>query len=329
MSELNDIPTSLYKQTSGDLLNQLGYAETAVISEFYQGILKDLDRLQNLATNKGRVERTIGHLSNGLEALAKIGNHDLNIKWLGIHGSSKWLGIDGSSPIRQNVPGHEKFKALLKSGITNNPEYELVTHQIATITFYGGLCSLLTYLNKFKSVFNEKEKEAMRLLSTRTQTIHKELPNYLSQKPNNHLEIEDMAKKFNNILYKPSSCDYGEILQSYFQYYGDIFSDLSCMQSDSVSAFNSIYGYEEFIKKDGPVKIIDSIINLGESNVVVPPLDLYFNCVQSFLQHRLDQPDMQSVEKDRKDTIALYGEMRGWTRPVLLEKATEYLAKHK
>ena len=319
MSEPNDIPTSLYRQTSGDLLNQLGYAETAVISEFYQGILKDLDRLQNLATNKERAERTINNLSNGLDALAKIGNRALNIKWLGKY---------ESGPIRQNIPGYEKFKTLLKSDITNNPEYELVTHQIATITYYGGLCSLLTYLNKFKPVFNEKEKEAMRLLSAQTQNIRKELPSYLSQKPNNHLEIEDMATKFNNILYKPSSRDYGEILQSYFQYYGDIFSDLSYIQSDSVRAFNSIYGYEEFTEKDGPVKIIDCIINLGAGNILTPPLDLYFSCVQSFLQHRLVQPDMQNVEKDRDNTITLFGEMRGWTRPVLLEKATAYLAEH-
>ncbi len=185
-----------------------------------------------------------------------------------------------------------------------------------------------TYLNKFKPVLTEKEKGAMRSLSAQTQNIRKELPNYLSQKPNNHLGIEEIARKFNNFFYNPSSDIYSDFLQKYFQHDGDIFSDLSYMQKDSVRDFNSIYGYKEFIE-DGPVKIIDSIINLGKGNVVTPPLDLYFNCVQSFLQHRLDQPDMQSVDKDREDIIALYGEMQYWTRPVLLANATEYLANQK
>ncbi len=92
--------------------------ETAVISEFTTGILKDLDRLQNLAKDKERVERTISHLSNGLNALAKIGKSTLNIKYLGKY---------ENGTIRQNIPEHEKFKPLLKSGITNNPEYELTT----------------------------------------------------------------------------------------------------------------------------------------------------------------------------------------------------------
>lgn len=100
------------------MLNQLGYVETAVISEFTTGILKDLDRLQNLAKDKERVERTISHLSNGLNALAKIGKSTLNIKYLGKY---------ENGTIRQNIPEHEKFKPLLKSGITNNPEYELTT----------------------------------------------------------------------------------------------------------------------------------------------------------------------------------------------------------
>ncbi|MBO7509027.1 MAG: hypothetical protein J6T57_02005 [Alphaproteobacteria bacterium] len=320
MNEPQDISTFTYYPTNTDLLNQLGHAEAEVIGAYYTGILKDLTSLQKLAKDKTKIEQQIYHLTTGLDALAKIGDRKLNIKWLGKY--------EKGGSIRTQSPSHQKFKTMLQSGITDNPEYELATHQIATLAFYAGLCSLQTYLGRFKPVFKKEENEAMRLLSAQTQNMRKELPNYLSQKPNNSLEIEEMNEKFDKILYKTSSDNYGNFLQSYFQYDGDIFSDLYYLRNDSVRAFNSIYGYDNFTY-NGLVETIDNIINLGEGNVVTPPLDLYLSCVQTFLKHRLNQPDMQNVEQDKQNTILLFGEMRNLSYNSLLNKAAEYLAKRK
>ncbi|MBO7509028.1 MAG: hypothetical protein J6T57_02010 [Alphaproteobacteria bacterium] len=324
-----DIPVSMYRLTPEDKLNQLAFAELQVLGTYYQGLTDDVHILQNLEKDKNNTEHTRDHVSALLKLCPPKPDYELEHQW----------GMGSNDPVGIKI---QQLKRYVKSFKTGDPDKnfdtptaknEWTANQVSVIALYGVLCNLKNCLDNNSNIkFNKQERNEIQLLSEHIANIQQELPNYLSKKPADHCEIKDEYDRFShNTLYKISTDTFSKGLQKYFQYNGNIFSDVICIQDDFVRACDGSYSYTVFnrYKSRTAFDAIATIIKASKKHLIVTPIGLYLTYVQSVLNTRLMRSDMQNVENDKQEAIAQLTKVTNLPQFMQIQMAKQYLAKQK